>query len=91
MNIRVDDPRKLQSLGGEVTAKADEYLEQINKIYQILDDLSNTWTGARSQNFKSKMDNCRDEFTKFGDNLKNFGELIKSTGAAYVSVESETI
>ncbi|MBQ4583393.1 MAG: WXG100 family type VII secretion target [Bacilli bacterium] len=89
MNIRVDDPSKLQSYGAEVASKAEDYLEQIRKIYQILDDLSNTWQGTKSQNFKQKMDNCREEFTKFGDNLKNFGELIKATGAAYVQVESE--
>lgn len=89
MEIRVDNPGQLQTYGQDVTAKAEEYLEQINKIYTILDELSNTWQGTKSQNFKAKMDNCRDEFTKFGDNLKNFGELIKTTGAAYVQVESE--
>lgn len=89
MNIRVDNPSQLQSYGADVAKKAEEYLAEINKIYQILDDLSNTWQGTKSQNFKTKMDNCREEFTKFGDNLKNFGELIKATGAAYVQAESE--
>lgn len=62
MNIRCDDPAKLQQLGGEVVNKAEDYSTQIAKIYQVLDQLSNSWTGTKSQNFKSKMDNCRKEF-----------------------------
>lgn len=89
MNIRVDDPARLRNYGTEIMAKADEYNAQIAKIYQILDDLTNTWQGTKSQNFKSKMDNCREQFTKFGNNLNNFGELIQATGDAYVKAEQE--
>ncbi len=89
MNIRCDDPATLQQLGGEVVNKAEDYSTQIAKIYQVLDQLSNSWTGTKSQNFKSKMDNCRKEFEDFGENLKNFGELIKATGSAYQNFENE--
>ena len=89
MNIRVANPFMLQSYGADVVTEAKEYLAQIEKIYRILDDLSATWTGTKSQNFKQKMDDCRKEFTDFGANLENFGELIKATGAAYIQIESE--
>lgn len=55
MNIRCDDPATLQQLGGEVVNKAEDYSTQIAKIYQVLDQLSNSWTGTKSQNFKSKI------------------------------------
>lgn len=89
MNIRVDDPAQLKSYGAEIMSVASDYKAQIEKIYQILDDLSNTWQGTKSQNFKNKMDSCREQFTKFGDNLNNFGDLIQATGDAYVKAEQE--
>lgn len=89
MEIRVDDPAVVKNCGEQISAKADEYQNQIKKIYSILDDLTNTWQGTRSQTFQAKMANCRKEFEKFGENLTNFGELVRATGDAYTKIENE--
>lgn len=83
MNIRVEDPVALADYGQSMMDYAESYSTEIANIYLTLETLENSWTGAKSQKFMDTLGNDKDKFTTFGDNLNNFGDLIKKTGEAY--------
>ena len=79
MNIDIQDPNQLVSDGNEISEQARQFKEEVKRIYEITDDLKNSWVGEK----------YRSDFEAFGDAIGKFGSLISSVGQDYINLENE--
>ena len=83
------DPKLIKSYGEQIISKAGEYKKQIEAIYSTVDTLKTNWTGAASQRFVSNIEGFKEEYTKFGTLINEFGQLLVEVGNAYTQLENE--
>ena len=69
MNISIQDPAKLISDGGSISATAEQFKNEITKIYQVIDDLKRSWTGDSAKRYT-------DGIEEFRPQLEEFAKLI---------------
>lgn len=89
MNIDIQDPNKLVSDGNEMSEQARQFKEEVKRIYEITDDLKNSWVGESSKRFTDNIEKYRADFEAFGDAIGKFGSLISSVGQDYINLENE--
>lgn len=82
-------PAEIARLGKQIMGKASEYQAEIKKIYATIDDLKLKWTGEAATNFTSKIEGFKNEYTKFGIIINDFGKLLNEIGVAYQNVEKD--
>ena len=71
----------LINCGESMIALCDDYLTQINNLFDSLSKLNKTgWSGRAADGYVSKLVMDRKRFTEFGDYLKMYGKVIKNTG-----------
>ena len=73
MNIDIQDPNKLVSDGNEMSEQARQFKEEVKRIYEITDDLKNSWVGQSSQRFT-------DNINKYKNGIMISENLIKNKG-----------
>lgn len=72
---------KLVECGEEIVSLCDKYNEQIEILFDKLENITNRcWNGKSASIYvqMAKRDKCT--YTKFGNDLKNYGVLVKSMG-----------
>lgn len=86
-NIRVSDPKQVKTYGDQIISKAAEYKKEINNIYTTVGTLEKSWTGAAAQRFVKDIKSFEGDYTKFGDLINEFGQLLVEVGKAYQELE----
>lgn len=89
MNISIQDPAKLISDGGSISATAEQFKSEITKIYQVVDDLKASWTGDSARRYTDGIESFKSELEEFAKIIGQFGELISAVGTDYLKLESE--
>ena len=81
------DPEQAISSGNQIVQSASAYNGEITKLYSIIDDLKNAWTGTAAQRFTDKVESFKADYEKFGELINDFGELLVAIGKDYQSLE----
>lgn len=89
MDIQIQDPGRLISDGGEMSAAAQQFQQEVTKIYGIIDDLKRSWAGQSAQRFTEGVESYRTDFENFAKAIGQFGELISAVGQDYQHLEEE--
>ena len=73
-NIRIE-PSKVIAAGKKVKSVSSEYTTELNKIYQITDELKQYWQGSAAGRFITDIESYKQKFMEFNkegkDNKKN--------------------
>ncbi len=81
------DPEEAIKYGNQIIQNAGTYNSEINKIYSIVGDLKTNWTGSAAQRFTDNIESFKNDYEKFGQLIKDFGELLVAIGKDYKSLE----
>ena len=81
------DPEEAIKYGNQIIQNAGTYNLEINKIYSIVGDLKTNWTGYAAQRFTDNIESFKNDYEKFGQLIKDFGELLVAIGKDYKSLE----
>lgn len=72
---------KMITCGDNIVALCDEYLEQVNNLFDSLSKINQVaWFGEGANVYASKIRADRSTYVNFGDYLKMYGKVIKNTG-----------
>ena len=75
------DGYKLIDCGDEFVRLCEEYDNQIDKLFQKLNDIEKkVWSGKSAQEYVSRVRTQKLIYTSFGRDLKNYGKLIRTVG-----------
>ena len=88
MKIDIQDPSKLISDGDQISSISSQLKREIDKIYQVVDDLKSSWAGESSQRFTQNIEGYRGDFEKLAQALGEFGSLVSAVGKDYQELES---
>lgn len=83
------DLSALSSVGKNVQAKASEYLGEVNKIYQNVENLRNAWKGTDNQAYIDKVLTYKDDIENLGKVVNSYGLFCAETAANLERVQSE--
>ena len=81
------EPSAVIECGQNIKNSASEYNQKIEKIYSIVADLKNAWTGSAASRFTDKIESCEEEYKKFGTLINDFGALLEAIGKDYQNLE----
>ena len=81
------EPQDAITYGGKIMTSASDFKTQVSKIYEIVDELKNTWSGTAASRFTSDIESYRSDYEKFGQLMNDFGALIEALGKDYPSLE----
>ncbi len=72
---------KLVECGEEIVSLCDKYNEQIETLFNKLENVTNRcWTGRSANTYVQIVKKDKRTYTKFGNDLKDYGKLVRSTG-----------
>lgn len=81
------DPEQAIACGNQIVQNASTYNTEIKKIYSIVGDLKQTWTGSAAQRFTDNIESFKADYEKFGQLINDFGELLTAIGKDYKNLE----
>lgn len=81
------DPEQAIACGNQIVQNASTYNTEIKKIYSIVSDLKQTWTGSAAQRFTDNIESFKADYEKFGQLINDFGELLTAIGKDYKNLE----
>ena len=85
--IRISPDETIRA-GQSITEVSNTYMQEIEKVYSYMDELSGSWAGEKASEFIGKVNADRGEFEQFGKDLKAFGEKIEEIGKDYQRLET---
>lgn len=85
-NISIDPDLAIAS-GTKISEYAATYINEVKKIYDIVNDLKQAWTGSAAQRFTNDIESFKEDYEKFGQLLVNYGDILTSLGKDYKSLE----
>ena len=75
------DGDKLISYGDSIIALTNEYITEINNLFNSLSKLNRVaWVGQSANNYVSTLAIDKKRFIDFGDYLKMYGGVVRNTG-----------
>lgn len=75
------DGNKLINCGDSIVTLCDDYIAQINTLFESLSKLNKgAWVGRSADIYVAKLIADKKKFIDFGDYLKMYGKVIKNTG-----------
>lgn len=89
IKLAIDDSAKLVNDGNSIITSAEEFQKEITNIYNIVDELKNSWTGESATRYTNNIESFRGDFQTLARTLGEFGSLIASVGADYEKLESD--
>ena len=89
MDINIQDPGRLVTDGNEISVVGNQFKQEVEKIYGIIDDLKRSWAGQSAQRFTEGVEGYRTDFETFAKAIGQFGELISAVGQDYQNLENE--
>lgn len=79
-NIKANG-NQLISCGESIVNLTDQYIEQINELFDSLSKINQTgWSGNSATTYISKLAVDKKTFITFGKQLKLYGQVVKNTG-----------
>ena len=69
----------IRTLGVEVEGKGNEYIGEVNKIYQAVEELRNGWQGEDNQAYITKVNEYKETITSLGRVIEDYGNFLKQT------------
>ena len=81
------DPEQAISYGNQIIQNSSSYNSEIKKIYNIVNDLKQTWQGSAAQRFTDNIESFKADYEKFGKLINDFGELLVAIGKDYKNLE----
>ncbi len=89
-NIQID-PGKVKNAAKKIEDNAVSYNKEIQAIYSTIDELKKAWQGSSAQRFTDDIESFREEFEKFGVQLKNYSDVLNSVAGDYQKLEDGDI
>lgn len=83
------DTGRLRSLGNEVQGEAAAYRSEVNKIYQVVDNLRTVWNGTDNQAFVTKVNSYKDEMENLGKVIDSYGEFLLQVAKVIDDTQSQ--
>lgn len=77
----------LKNQGESVTNTSDDFRSTLKLIFSLYDDLKSNWTGAKSDEYKEKMDKVHDPILLLIDRLGTQGEAVSELAADFQRFE----
>ncbi len=88
VNVQID-PELAKNYGNNIVSSADEYGSQIKQIYEIVDDLKQTWSGQAASRFTDNIESFRADFESLQKYLSQVGDLLIDISNDYIKLENE--
>lgn len=86
--IRVT-PEALDSAAGNIETTADEYQNQYNGFYTLIDELNSTFTGEAYDAFKQKVEEFKDDFAKMWKEMNEYSTFLRNSATAYRNTQDD--
>ena len=75
------DGDKIINCGDNILNLCDQYLAQINDLFDSLEKINKTaWSGDSANNYVRRLKMDRSSFVNFGDYLKMYGSVVRNVG-----------
>ena len=89
ISISIDNYDKLIADGEEVVTTAERFKEEINKIYNTVDELKKTWTGKSAEKYATNIESFKEDLYTFQELISGHGSLVNAVGKDYKRLEEE--
>ena len=80
---------ELTSMGNQVSQQAELYLNEINRIYGVVDSLVEKWEGTDNQQFAAKVNEYKPDMQNLGKVITDYGQFLKTTASTLSQVQSD--
>lgn len=81
------EPNSLMTYGEEIINIATAYNNEIQNIYNIVENLKGVWDGTSAQKFADKIESHKSEYEAFGKLINQVGEFLITAGSEYKNLE----
>lgn len=79
----------IRTLGGKVKENGEAYIQEVNRIYQAVEELRNGWQGADNQSFVNKVNEYKDPITNLGKVINDYGTFLESTASTLQNLQDD--
>ena len=73
------NPETVRSLGSNVTEQATLYKNEVNTIYNAIEELRTGWQGADNQSYVNKVNEYKETITNLGNAIEDYGTFLTAT------------
>lgn len=80
---------EITAMGNNVAQQAEAYLNNVNKIYSVVDSLAQKWEGADNQQYIQKVNEYKPDMENLGKVIDGYGQFLKSTASTLSQVQSD--
>ena len=80
MAIIKASPEELRTQGRKLVSNAEQYLQEVKKLYATVDNLRAIWQGDDNQIYVSKVYSYKSNIDALGQVIGNYGVFLQETG-----------
>ncbi|MBR3661173.1 MAG: WXG100 family type VII secretion target [Bacilli bacterium] len=79
----------MQSDANEISKAATEYKNNVDSLYQIVDNLVENWKGSDNVSFANKVNEYKGDLKALGDIVDNYASFLKKAAGAISGAQDE--
>ena len=88
MNIQ-DNTENLSTRGKEVQSLAQDYQNEVSKIYSNIENLRNAWSGQDNQAYINKVNEYKADIENLGKVIDRYGLFLVETARNLENIQNE--
>lgn len=82
-------PEEIRTAGQRLVSNAETYLGSVKALYEIVDNLNNTWQGSDNKSFVATVNGYKENINALGKVIGNYGEFLQHTANSLEKLQSE--
>lgn len=84
-------PEVLIKVGGQIGTIAVDFETQYKKIYSLVDNVNQQWSGADQKEFYDKIVGFRNDFEEMKKIMDDYARVLNAAGKAYQNAQTSVI
>lgn len=79
---------KIIDCGNQLSSLSTDYVNQIDELYRIVDELKNSWLGDRATRYTNDIESFRDLYKAFGSQMNHVADVYTLAGTNYKAADN---
>ena len=80
---------ELEEASRNVYSKANEYKDEYNKLYNLVNDLQNSWAGTDNIAYTNQIKEFQNDFNIMKDLMDDYAKFLSETASKYKATQEE--
>lgn len=90
-NIGMSSYDDLINIASDLDKSVESYVESVNSLYKIVEDMRSYWSGQASEASLNKVDSYKPQFLDLADILSRYPETIRTAVNLHQNTENDII